>query len=41
MKNFENELPLMVKNIEFKNLKKKFRKKLKENFMPIDKPIKV
>ena len=35
MKNFENELLLMVKNIEFKNVKNKFHEKLKEDINEI------
>ena len=35
MKNFENELLLMVKNIEFKNVKNKFHEKLKEGINEI------
>ena len=31
MKNLENELLLMVKNIEFKNVKNKFQEKLEED----------
>ena len=35
MKNFENELVLMVKNIEFKNFKNEFQAKLKEGINEI------
>ena len=35
MKNFENELLLMVKNIEFKNVKNEFQEKLKEDINEI------
>ena len=35
MKNFENELLLLVRNIEFKNVQKEFQKKLKEDINEI------
>ena len=35
MKNFENELLLMTKNIEFKNVKNEFKEKLKEDINEI------
>ena len=35
MKNFENELLLIVKNIEFKNFKNEFQAKLKEGINEI------
>ena len=35
MKNFENELLVMVKNIEFKNVKNEFQEKLKEDINEI------
>ena len=35
MKNFENELLLMIKNIEFKNVKNEFQERLKEGINEI------
>ena len=35
MKNFENELLLMIKNIEFRNVKNYFQEKLKEDINEI------
>ena len=35
MKNFENELLLMVKNTEYKNVKNKFQEKLNEDINEI------
>ena len=35
MKNFENKLLLMIKNIEFKNVKNEFQERLKEGINEI------
>ena len=35
MKNFENDLLLMVKNIEFKNVKNEFQEKWKRTLMKL------
>ena len=36
MKNFDNEWLLMVKNIEFKNVKNEFQQRLKEDINEIE-----